>query len=44
MKGIGRSAVMEKGGAAGVPMDLSVFIPYFKNLSERNGYPFIGTA
>lgn len=33
-----------EGGAAGVPMDLSVFIPYFKNLSERNGYPFIGTA
>lgn len=35
---------MEKGGSAGVPVDLSVFIPYFKNLSERNVYPFIGTA
>lgn len=34
---------MEKGGASGVPADLSVFI-YFKNLCERNGYPFIGTA
>lgn len=31
-------------GASGVPADLSVFIPYFKNLCERNGYPFIGTA
>lgn len=34
---------MEKGnlssGAGG-----SVRIPYFKNLCERNGYPFIGTA
>ena len=28
----------------GVPVDLSVFIPYFKNLCERNVYPFIGTA
>ena len=28
-------------GASGVPADLSVFIPYFKNLCERNGYPFI---
>ena len=44
MKGISRSAVMEKGGASGVPADLSVFIPYFKNLCERNVYPFIGTA
>lgn len=36
---------MEKGGvSAGVPADLSVFIPYFKNLCERNVYPFIGTA
>lgn len=35
---------MEKGGASGVPADLPVFIPYFKNLCERNGYPFIGTA
>lgn len=34
----------EGGGSAGVPVDLSVFIPYFKNLCERNGYPFIGTA
>ena len=33
-----------EGGSAGVPVDLSVFIPYFKNLCERNGYPFIGTA
>ena len=31
-------------GASGVPADLSVFIPYFKNLCERNVYPFIGTA
>lgn len=44
MKGISRSAVMEKGGVLGVPANLSVFIPYFKNLCERNGYPFIGTA
>lgn len=45
MKGISRSAVMEKGGgSSGVPADLSIFIPYFKNLCERNGYPFIGTA
>lgn len=36
---------MEKGCvSAGVPADLSVFIPYFKNLCERNGYPFIGTG
>ena len=34
----------EGGISAGVPADLSVFIPYFKNLCERNGYPFIGTA
>lgn len=34
----------EGGVSAGVPADLSVFIPYFKNLCERNVYPFIGTA
>lgn len=34
----------ERGDSSGVPADLSVFIPYFKNLCERNGYPFIGTA
>lgn len=34
----------EGGVSAGVPADLSVFIPYFKNFCERNGYPFIGTA
>lgn len=30
--------------SAGVPADLSVFIPYFNSLCERNGYPFIGAA
>lgn len=34
----------ERGGSSGVPADLSIFIPYFKNLCERNGNPFIGTA
>jgi putative molybdenum cofactor biosynthesis protein A len=34
----------EGGVSARVPADLSVFIPYFKNLCERNVYPFIGTA
>lgn len=34
----------ERGDYSGVPADLSVFIPYFKDFCERNGYPFIGTA
>lgn len=34
----------EGGVSAGAPVNLSVFLPYFKNLCERNGYPFIGTV
>lgn len=34
----------ERGDSSGVSADLPIFIPYFKNLCERNGYPFIGTA